>query len=65
MGKFQNKYFFEILQYCGFAFNDSELQELVSNLIKDKTFFYLNEKGVQKRRNVREIILNSVKKKII
>jgi hypothetical protein len=62
--KFQNKYFFEITQYCGFAFNDSELQELVSNLIKDKTFFCLNEKGLQKRRNVREIILNSVKKKL-
>lgn len=63
--KFQNKYFMEILRYCGFAFNDSELQDLVSNLIKDKTFFYLNEKGLQKRRNVREIVLNSVKKKLV
>lgn len=61
----QNNFYLEIMQRCGFAFNEPELQNFISTLIQNKTFFSLSEKGFQKRKNAKEIIYILLNKKLL
>ena len=60
--KMQQKVNLEILQKCNIAFNDPELIIFINSLLHDKTFFALNQFGVQKRYLTKALIDKALKK---
>jgi hypothetical protein len=60
--KMQYQLYLEILQRCNIAYNDSDLLIFIESLLHDKTFFYLNKKGIMKRYMTKLLIDKALRK---
>ena len=60
--KMQYQLYLEILQRCNIAYNDPTLLVFIESLLHDKTFFYLNKKGIMKRYMTKLLIDKALRK---
>jgi hypothetical protein len=60
--KMQYQLYLEILQRCNIAYNDPDLLIFIESLLHDKTFFYLNKKGIMKRYMTKLLIDKALRK---
>ena len=60
--KMQYQLYLEILQRCNIAYNDPVLLIFIESLLHDKTFFYLNKKGIMKRYMTKLLIDKALRK---